>query len=133
MVIGMRVNTLVGAGEVAALSVAVQDSKFGIPLSSANESQILEAFVRHGWLNCVHVHIGSGGMARQTLVTGIRAAFDFARRVNARVGRRQVTVLDIGGGLPVNYSSDAWRSDKVPTFAEYAEELRREIPGLLAG
>mmetsp|Transcript_121356 Transcript_121356/g.214001 ORF Transcript_121356/g.214001 Transcript_121356/m.214001 type:complete len:502 (+) Transcript_121356:70-1575(+) len=130
-VIGLRINPLVGAGEIAALSVSTNDSKFGISSSHANE--IIAAYERYQWLNCLHVHTGSGGMALQTLVGGVRKAVDLALLVNKTLGRQQITVLDIGGGLPANYASDAWGTEKVPTFEEYAEELRRELPGVLLG
>jgi diaminopimelate decarboxylase len=38
-------------------------------------------------------------------------------------------VLDIGGGLPVNFGSDA----DEPGFAAYADLLRAEVPGLFDG
>lgn len=128
-IIGLRINPLVGAGEIAALSVSTNDSKFGISSSRADE--VVAAYERYAWLNCLHVHTGSGGMALQTLVGGVRVARDLALLVNKTVGRRQVTVLDIGGGLPANYASDAWGTEKVPTFGEYADALRHELPGIL--
>eukprot|EP00931_Biecheleriopsis_adriatica_P102525 TRINITY_DN77481_c0_g1_i1.p1 TRINITY_DN77481_c0_g1~~TRINITY_DN77481_c0_g1_i1.p1 ORF type:complete len:493 (+),score=104.11 TRINITY_DN77481_c0_g1_i1:46-1524(+) len=124
-VTGLRINPLCGAGEIAALSVSVADSKFGVPVSK--DEQILSAFKEHPWLNCIHVHVGSGGMGMKTLVEGVKVAAEFSQRINQYVGRRQVTVLDIGGGLHPDYSSD-----DLPPFSEYAEELRREVPGLFA-
>jgi diaminopimelate decarboxylase len=38
-------------------------------------------------------------------------------------------VIDIGGGLPVNFESE----DVRPTFAEYAENLRNGVPLLFSG
>lgn len=130
-VVGLRVNPLCGAGEIAALSVSVSDSKFGI--SIARKKELLQAFQQHPWLSCVHVHVGSGGMGDKTLVAGIKTVVEFALEVNALMGKRQVTVLDIGGGLPVNYLSNDWHSDRVPSFETYAAALRREVPALFPG
>jgi diaminopimelate decarboxylase len=55
----------------------------------------------------------------------VRAVVRLAQRANAAVGRRQITEIDIGGGLPVNFESDDIR----PTFAEYASVLRAAVPG----
>jgi len=125
--VGVRINPLVGAGEIAALSVSTGDSKFGISASCVDE--ILAVFQKYEWLNCVHVHTGSGGMALETLTNGVKAAVSMALRVNKqRPG--QVTVMDIGGGVPANVLSDLWGTEKVPTFPEYADSLRREVPEL---
>jgi len=130
MTIGLRINPLAGAGEIEALSVSVADSKFGIPITFSEK--IIQAYSKYEWLNSMHVHTGSGGMGLQTLVQGVRTAADMATAINKQLGRSQVTVLDIGGGLPVNYESEAWGSEKVPTFREYADALRQGVPGLLA-
>lgn len=129
--IGLRVNPLVGAGQIAALSVSVSDSKFGVPIDRRDD--ILAAFKTHSWLNCVHVHVGSGGMGVQVLVAGVRRIVELALELNASLGQQQVCVLDMGGGMPVNYSSEAWHSEKVPSFQQYAEALRAEVPILLSG
>mmetsp|Transcript_16242 Transcript_16242/g.37429 ORF Transcript_16242/g.37429 Transcript_16242/m.37429 type:complete len:475 (+) Transcript_16242:85-1509(+) len=128
--IGLRINPLVGAGQIAALSVSTSESKFGI--SCEDMDGICAAYSKHAWLTSLHVHTGSGGMALQTLVSGVQAAIAVAKQVNDRLGRRQITVLDIGGGLPANYLSDDVATDSCPSFADYAEALRKECPGLLA-
>jgi len=122
--VGFRINPMSGAGTISALSVSVADSKFGVSVTL--EAELLEAFKENEWLNCVHVHVGSGNMGTQMLVHGVRTAVEFARRVNEHTGRKQVTTLDIGGGLAVDYASEA-----LPSHVDYAESLRREIPGLL--
>jgi len=145
--VGLRVNPLVGAGTIAALSVSTADSKFGIPLSDLDA--ILAAYEAHPWLNSVHVHVGSGGMATAVLLAGVKAVVGVAEAVNARWRARlatdeafaathagrpsQVHCLDIGGGLPVNYWSDSAECSEpqeVVSFGAYAEELRAEVPAL---
>ena len=39
-------------------------------------------------------------------------------------GEQRVKILDIGGGLPMNYLSD----EETPTFEDYASELQKQIP-----
>lgn len=69
-----------------------------------------------------------------TLVpVGIQVAVQFAVEINDRLGKKQVISIDIGGGLPANYLSDKWASEKVPVFREYAEHLKKEIPELFSG
>merc|ERR1711971_696226 len=123
--VGIRLNPMCGAGSIAALSASVPDSKFGVPIPT-HEEELLAAYEKYPWLNCVHVHVGSGAMGTDVLVAGIKTAVDFALRVNQHVGRRQVTIMDIGGGLAADYCSDV-----VPDHFQYANDLRAAIPGLL--
>jgi diaminopimelate decarboxylase len=129
--IGMRINPLVGAGTIAALSVSTSDSKFGVAISE--KDRLLKAYLDSPWLNSVHVHVGSGGMGAHVLTAGIQVAVAFAKEVNSQTGRRQVLTLDIGGGLPVNYWGDDFGAEKVPTFTEYAKHLREHVPELFSG
>jgi diaminopimelate decarboxylase len=127
-VVGIRINPLCGAGAIKALSVSTEDSKFGIPVSF--RAELLAAYAKYPWLNSVHVHVGSGGMGCKILVEGIATAVAFAEEVNAAAGKKQVDVLDMGGGFPVNYLGESWTSEKVPTWQEYAEALRERVPQL---
>ena len=43
--------------------------------------------------------------------------------------RRQVEVIDIGGGLPVNFDGE----EVTPTFSDYAALLRERVPVLFSG
>eukprot|EP00413_Alexandrium_margalefii_P024897 CAMPEP_0204557292 /NCGR_PEP_ID=MMETSP0661-20131031/30229_1 /ASSEMBLY_ACC=CAM_ASM_000606 /TAXON_ID=109239 /ORGANISM="Alexandrium margalefi, Strain AMGDE01CS-322" /LENGTH=289 /DNA_ID=CAMNT_0051564415 /DNA_START=1 /DNA_END=870 /DNA_ORIENTATION=- len=94
---------------------------------------IVSAFKRYPWLNCVHVHVGSGGMGLKVLCAGVRRTVELALDVNTALGQPQVRVLDMGGGMPVNYASEAWHGPGVPSFGEYAEALRRDVPALFPG
>jgi diaminopimelate decarboxylase len=59
-------------------------------------------------------------------IAGIRATVDFALEVNRRVGRNQITCVDIGGGLSVNFKTD----EHLPEFSTYAAALQEKIPEL---
>ena len=130
-IVGLRINPLVGAGEIAALSVSTAYSKFGIPVTE--KDRIISCYQKSPWLNSLHVHVGSGGMGVTILTAGIRVAVDLAKQINATVSHPQVKSIDIGGGLPANYESDSWGSGKVPTFEEYAAHLRENVPELFSG
>jgi len=63
------------------------------------------------------------------LTAGVRKVTDLALDINAAAGRQQIKVIDIGGGLPVNFESEDIR----PTFADYAASLRESVPELFSG
>ncbi|WP_327731196.1 diaminopimelate decarboxylase [Streptomyces sp. NBC_00487] len=128
--IGVRINPQVGSGEIAAMSTATATSKFGIPLEDdANREQLLQAYRDRPWLTWVHAHVGSQGCPLDLIAQGIAKAVAFADQVNADLGRRQVTGIDIGGGLPVNFGSD----EPTPGFDEYVAHLRAHAPALFSG
>ncbi|MDH6223161.1 MULTISPECIES: diaminopimelate decarboxylase [Streptomyces] len=129
-VLGLRVNPQVGGGAIAATSTATEHSKFGVALRDAGAAErVADAFARHPWLTRLHVHVGSQGCPLPLIAEGVAAAHRLAAAVDARVGERRVTGLDIGGGLPVNFADDR----VTPTHAEYAAALREAEPALLDG
>ncbi|MBM9504964.1 diaminopimelate decarboxylase [Actinacidiphila acididurans] len=128
--IGLRVNPQVGAGSIGAMSTATATSKFGVALRDPGAREwVLRAYAERPWMNRLHTHTGSQGVPLELMAAGVRAAYELAEQVNAAAGRQQITVLDIGGGLPVNFGSDAI----TPSFADYADLLRAEVPGLFDG
>lgn len=128
--LGIRINPQVGVGAIAAMSTATRTSKFGIALDDpGNRARVLAAYRERPWLTCVHTHVGSQGCPLELIASGIAKAVALAREINAVAGRRQVTTLDIGGGLPVNFESD----EVTPSFADYAAILREAAPALFSG
>ncbi|MFG2625342.1 diaminopimelate decarboxylase [Streptomyces sp. NPDC048473] len=128
--IGLRVNPQVGAGAIDAMSTATATSKFGVALRDPGAvDAVIDAFARRPWLNRLHAHVGSQGCPLPLIARGIRVAYELAERINAQLGRAQITGLDIGGGLPVNFDSE----DDRPTYADYVAELRGAVPGLFDG
>jgi len=124
--VGIRVNPLVGAGTIAAFSVSTGKSKFGVPLAKDGHEreQLVRTVVDNKWINCVHVHTGSGGMGLGQLVMGVKTAVAFALEINKEAGEKQVKCIDIGGGLAVDFQS----SEDISNFVAYAEAIRREVP-----
>ncbi|WP_407838892.1 diaminopimelate decarboxylase [Streptomyces sp. DSM 116496] len=128
--IGVRINTQTGAGTIDALSTATATSKFGIALRDPGAREwLVRAYLDRPWLTRLHTHSGSQGVPLALIAEGVRELYALAEEINAAAGRRQVDTLDIGGGLPVNFASDA----ATPTYEDYVSALRSAVPGLFSG
>ncbi|SFW80599.1 diaminopimelate decarboxylase [Amycolatopsis australiensis] len=129
-VLGVRINPQVGAGRIGDTSTATAMSKFGIPLrDDGNRARLKDAFARRPWLTRLHVHVGSQGCPPQLMADGVAAVHELAEAINADAGHRQVTSIDLGGGLPVDFASE----DQGPTYAEYVATLLARVPALAGG
>ncbi|MFI2434584.1 diaminopimelate decarboxylase [Streptomyces sp. NPDC018693] len=127
---GVRVNPQVGAGSIEALSTATATSKFGVALRDAGARDwVVRAYVERPWLTRLHTHTGSQGVPLSLMVRGVAEVYELAEEINRRVGHRQVDTIDIGGGLPVNFATEA----TTPTYAQYARLLAEAVPGLMDG
>jgi diaminopimelate decarboxylase len=128
--IGFRINPQVGAGSISAMSTATRTSKFGFALEDeGNRAAIIDAYRHHPWLTTIHTHVGSQGCSLDLMAAGIRKTVDLAEEINTTVGHQQIEVVDIGGGLPVNFESDEVK----PAFSDYAAVLRKAVPELFSG
>jgi len=128
--IGIRINPQVGAGTISAMSTATASSKFGVALEDpGNREALIAAYRNFPWLTALHTHVGSQGCSLDLMTGGIRKVVELAEAINDSVGRQQVEVIDIGGGLPVNFDSE----EVHPTFAEYSSALRDAVPELFSG
>ncbi|GAB3561566.1 type III PLP-dependent enzyme domain-containing protein [Spelaeicoccus albus] len=128
--IGVRINPQVGAGSIPAMSTASAHSKFGVPLRDPGMRQkLLDAYTSRPWLRRAHAHVGSQGCSLKLIADGIAALVEFADEVNSRAGRGQVSTIDIGGGLPVDFDSDLPNA----SFAEYTDLLKDRVPRLFSG
>ena len=134
--VGLRLNPQIGAGTIGMTSTAGKACKFGVPLQD-EKAEIMQAFVGDkyaSFLTGIHIHVGSQGVSPMQLVHGVAAAVQMAEDINAAcqaAGKpRQVTTLDIGGGLSVNYGGTN-PSQMIP-FAEYTALLQQHVPQLFA-
>lgn len=125
---GVRLNPLVGAGSIITSSTAGVSSKFGLVYCEDTFPDILALFQQYPWLCGVHCHIGSQGCSPQLLAEGARTIFEAAEKINAELGRQQVTVIDIGGGFPTSYVTD-----EDSQFIDYRNALDTFAPSLLLG
>ncbi|MER5771339.1 type III PLP-dependent enzyme domain-containing protein [Streptomyces sp. NPDC001985] len=128
--LGLRVNPQIGGGSIGALSTATATSKFGVALRDAGAREaVVRMYLERPRLTRLHTHSGSQGVPLERMAEGVREVYALAEEINAAAGRQQIDTVDIGGGLPVNFASD----EVTPTFAEYAELLKEQVPGLLDG
>jgi diaminopimelate decarboxylase len=128
--LGIRVNPQLGAGAIEALSTATATSKFGVALQDEGAREwLVRAYAERPWLTRLHAHSGSQGVPLSLMARGIAESYALAEEINRTVGRRQIDTIDIGGGLPVNFASDA----TTPTYAQYARLLAEAVPGLFDG
>jgi diaminopimelate decarboxylase len=124
-VIGFRVNPQIGSGQIASTSTATATSKFGFALADGdNRQQLINIYKERPWLQSIHTHTGSQGCELSLMANGVKAITDLAEEINAFVGHQQVVRLDIGGGLPVNFTSE----EVTPSFQEYADVLKATVP-----
>ncbi|WP_443041130.1 diaminopimelate decarboxylase [Streptomyces sp. B21-102] len=129
-VLGLRVNPQVGGGSIGAMSTATATSKFGVALRDPGaRARVVEAFARRPWLTRLHAHVGSQGCPLPLIAEGLADTHRLAEDIDDRVGRRQVSSLDLGGGLPVNFADDT----VTPTYADYVAALTAAEPALLDG
>ncbi|WP_405691193.1 diaminopimelate decarboxylase [Streptomyces sp. NBC_01185] len=129
-VVGLRVNPQVGGGSIGAMSTATATSKFGVALRDPGaRERVVRAFAERPWLTRLHAHVGSQGCPLELIAEGVAETYRLAEEINRTLGGRQITSLDIGGGLPVNFDDDETR----PSFAEYTRALLAAVPDLFDG
>ena len=112
------------------MSTATRSSKFGVALNDpGNRNKLIDLYRSNSWLTSVHTHIGSQGCELDLIVAGIREVADLVEQVNEASNEQRIEIIDIGGGLPVNFDSETVR----PTFSDYANALQAEVPELFTG
>lgn len=123
-------NPQVGGGSIGAMSTARATSKFGVALRDPGaRERVVRTFAEHPWLTRLHAHVGSQGCPLELIAAGIAETYHLAEEINEALGTRQVTGIDIGGGLPVNFDDEETR----PAFAEYVAALRAAVPAIFDG
>jgi diaminopimelate decarboxylase len=128
--LGLRVNPQVGGGSIEATSTATATSKFGVALRDEGAREwVVRAYQDRPWLTRLHAHTGSQGIPLSLMAQGVAETYALAEEINRRIGRPQIDTIDIGGGLPVNFASEA----TTPTYAQYARVLSEAVPGLFDG
>ena len=125
--IGLRLNPVLDPREarIADTFTGGRGSKFGVDLDAQREP-IIDAFLRHAWLDGVHVHAGSQGLPLAMMVRAIHRVVGFALELESR--GKPIRTVDIGGGLPVRLGD----GDPPPSFQDYAAALRAEVPELFS-
>jgi diaminopimelate decarboxylase len=70
------------------------------------QQQLVAAFQEHPWLDMLHLHVGSQGVAVERMVDGVERVWQLLEQIEGECGKGRVKVLDIGGGLTVDFGSD---------------------------
>ncbi len=125
--LGLRINPVIDSDAFGYLSVSNIDSKFGEYIG--NKSSIIDAFYRYPALIGLHVHIGSSFLNFDASLRAIRSVLDLAQEINDKLGQKKVSIIDIGGGFPVNYKDE----DDTFEITAYAQALEYECKELWSG
>lgn len=123
--VGLRINPMLGEGTIRTTSTIGRSSRFGMPVGD-DPLPLIELYAAHPWLCGLHVHVGSQGCDLDLLQAAAKRAESLIHQINDHLGRQQVTLLDIGGGLPTTYLSDQCK----PGLETYVKALRSAAPGL---
>ena len=70
--IGLRINPVVGAGNIGTTSTATRESKFGLPVTPQTRDKVIRLFEKYIWLRGVHTHVGSQGVGMDRLVEAVK-------------------------------------------------------------
>lgn len=124
--VGMRINPCQSAGTILITSTAHAGSKFGLQVNAENRAEMVSLLRSNRWIRGLHMHVGSQGVAIEQIVMAARAVVDIALAVGAMEdGAKQIQWIDLGGGLSIDYLSDA-----LPAFDEYARLMKASVPEL---
>jgi len=129
-VIGLRINPVVGAGNIAMISTATKQSKFGVPLTEDTRDRILELFVSNPWLTGVHIHVGSQGVPMEKFVDGTVVLSGLLSELETACPG-QIKTVDIGGGLSTSYTQD--EEPENFKYSLYRAQLQEKCPVLFSG
>ena len=111
--IGLRVNPQLGTGAIAFTSTVGRASKFGVPLADAPA-----LVARYPFITGLHVHTGSQGCGLELLAAAAAAVAQVAEELG-------LDWLDVGGGVPVRYTS---ADPEPPSLGDWGRALAG-IPG----
>eukprot|EP00088_Acartia_fossae_P005033 TRINITY_DN12200_c0_g1_i2.p1 TRINITY_DN12200_c0_g1~~TRINITY_DN12200_c0_g1_i2.p1 ORF type:complete len:439 (-),score=89.18 TRINITY_DN12200_c0_g1_i2:17-1309(-) len=128
--IGLRINPVVGGGEIPMISTATKQSKFGLPLLQETQERIVNLFKKNWWLRGLHIHIGSQGVPVDKFVAGVEVLFKFIENLESQLPG-QVKTVDIGGGLSTSYTEN--KEPDEFAYIKYREQLQQKIPVLFTG
>ena len=106
----------------AYVSTGDSDSKFGFPMTQAEEAIAQSMSCRNFELNGLHFHIGSQIFELESYRKAIAVLLQFAAEMKTKYGFR-LNELNVGGGLAIAYSEDS----PAPTIVELAQAITSSI------
>lgn len=118
--VSLRINPDVDAGTHPYIATGLKESKFGIPMSAAEDSYLQAAALPHIRLLGVDCHIGS----QLTTLAPFTDALERVLLLIDRLKERGITLshLDMGGGLGIPY-----HHEHPPSPDAYASALLRAL------
>ncbi len=122
--IALRVNPDVAAGGHPGITTGGAGAKFGVSFDRARDLYRKAAALPGLRPIGLHVHIGSQIMELSPFERAYRRIADLARTLRAE--GHEVSLLDLGGGLGVDYDGSA----RPPTHRDYAQIVDAAIGGL---
>jgi len=125
--IALRVNPDVSAKTHPYISTGLHKHKFGIPIAEARKLYRLAAASRHLQVAGVSVHIGSQITDVGPFGEALERVADLVRAL--QLDRHDIKYVDAGGGLGIDYSSQAQLAF-AEYVAEYAAAVTRPLQGL---
>ncbi len=128
--IGIRLNPDISVDTHPYISTGFKENKFGIPLEQLQKvSQIVKASEGSLVLKGVSCHIGSQIMEIDPLVKALESVL----RVEKELGSlgHEITYLDLGGGLGVDYKSNDESQDlkNISEFGSRITPLLKDFKG----
>ena len=106
----------------AYVATGIVDSKFGFPMTQAEEAIAQSMSCSNIELKGLHFHIGSQILDLEPYRKAITGLLQFAAAMQGKHGFR-IRELSIGGGLAITYSEDS----PAPTIAEFAQTIAYSI------
>ena len=123
--VGLRLNPEVETGAPSRFDVSGERSKFGAPIS-ADRTALVAACIDAG-VTALHMHIGSQVPSAHAHLDAVGRVLAVAAEIDAERARcgdnRQVTTIDIGGGLRAEPEGSS-------SMLEYGRRLQAERPEL---
>ncbi len=120
--IGIRIKLHSSGMGIWAKSSGI-DSKFG--LTSMELLQAVDMLKQHGliqYFTMIHFHIGSQLQNINPIKKALREAGNIYAELR-KMGSRNLTNIDLGGGLAIEYSQDKNNLHKNYTLSEYANDV----------
>jgi len=124
--IALRINPEIGAGHHEHVITGIKESKFGIPQDQAVKAVRL---ARSLGLEVVglHVHIGSGVLAKEPFVLAASKLIEIAKEVESRAGAK-LEWVDLGSGFGIPYRPEEKGLDLDDIAEELCSMLKKRLP-----
>ncbi|MCF2947819.1 diaminopimelate decarboxylase [Paraglaciecola aquimarina] len=119
--ISIRVNPNVNANTHAKITTGKSENKFGIPITKARDVYQYAASLPSIKVQGVDVHIGS----QLTDLAPFKQAFGMVAEFVSvlRKDGHDISIIDIGGGLGINYAED----ETPPNKNDYAQIVKQQL------